>query len=149
MSLCQLTPRQFVEKYKLVPKMLREKMLAFVYQLPTTTSSTEMFYDDTFDDAFMYLRAYECWNKEEENYEELITDLEDNVYLGPSDAYRDIANKLMTCMRWKKKIVTADDVYIFRKNLMLRDIKDIVAYRFGNVGYERVRDHFYSICGVY
>jgi hypothetical protein len=146
---CKISPRRFVEKYKLVPKMLREKLLAFVYQMPRKTSSLDINYDDVFDDAFMYLRVYECWNKEEEHYDELVTDLEDNVCFRKSEVYYDIAKSLMNCMNWMKKNVTTEDVYKFRKNLILRDIKEVVAYRFGNVGYERARDHFYSLCGVF
>lgn len=149
MSLCQITPRQFVEKYKLIPKNLRQKLLSFVYQLPRNESSNELFYEDNYDDTFMYLHMYECLNKEVEDYQGLIHDLEDNVYLGKSKAYRDIANSLLNCLHWKNKLVTKEDVYKFRKNLMLRDIKEIVAYRFGNAGYEMTRDHFYSICMVY
>lgn len=149
MSLRNLYPREFVEKYKLIPKSLREKLLAFVYQMPRKTTSTNEYYDDNYDDTFMYLRAYECWNKDSEDYEGLIQDLEENVYLFDSEVYRDIANSLLNCMRWKSKPITKEDVYKFRKNLMLRDIKERVAYRFGNVGYERTRDHFYSLCDIF
>jgi hypothetical protein len=149
MSLRNLYPREFVEKYKLIPKNLREKLLAFVYQIPRKTTSTDEYYDDNYDNTFMYLRVYECWNKEVEDYEGLIQDLEDNVYLFNSEVYRDIANSLLNCMRWKSKPITKDDVYKFRKNLILRDIKERVAYRPGNVGYERTRDHFYSLCSVF
>ena len=149
MSLRNLYPREFVEKYKLIPKNLREKLLAFVYQIPRKTTSTDEYYDDNYDNTFMYLRVYECWNKEVEDYEGLIQDLEDNVYLFNSEVYRDIANSLLNCMRWKSKPITKDDVYKFRKNLILRDIKERVAYRLGNVGYERTRDHFYSLCSVF
>jgi secreted Zn-dependent insulinase-like peptidase len=146
---CKISPYQFVEKYKLVPKMLREKLLAFVYQLPRKTSSEDINYDDIFDDTFMYLRVYECWNKEEDHYDELVTDLENNVCFRKSKVYYDISKSLMDCMTFMKKKVTKEDLYKFRKNLLLRDIKEIVAYRFGNVGYERARDHFYSICEMY
>lgn len=149
MSFRQITPRQFVEKYKLVPKMLREKLLAFVYNLARNMSSNNINYDDIYDDTFIYLRVYECWNKEKEDYDELIYDLENNVWFERSEVYYDIARSLMNCMTWMNKKITKEDVYKFRKNLILRDIKERVAYRPGNVGYERTRDHFYSLCDVF
>lgn len=149
MSLYPINPKQFVEKYKLIPKNLRENLLAFVYQMPRNSSSNEEDYDEIYDNTFMYLRVYELWNKDNEDYRILRDDLETNVYFGASYVYADIANALLNCLRWKSKVITKEDVYRFRKNLILRDIKEIVAYRFGNVGYELARDHFYSLCKLY
>jgi hypothetical protein len=39
-----------------------------------------------------------------------------------------------------------EDIQLFRHKNMLREIRDVVAYRPGNPGYEQAKEHFESFC---
>lgn len=138
----EITPAQFVEKYKLIPKQLRFKLLESV--------SAQFFivYDewnqDIFDDAMDMLRWYE--NMEEENFTLLRSTLEDEVYLGDTVVYWDIAKTLLSRLNWYSHMwmFMSEDVQRFRHKNMLREIRDVVAYRPGNPGYEQTKAHFES-----
>lgn len=142
-SKMEITPAQFVEKYKLVPKQMRFRLLEFVSQ------QFGLIYDDwnqeIFDDAMNVLRWYE--NTEEENYTLLRCILEDDVYLGPCFIYDDIIKRLLSCLNWSSSMAMfmEEDVQRFRHKNMLREIRDVVAYRPGNPGYERSKEHFESL----
>jgi hypothetical protein len=140
----EINPSQFVEKYKLVPKQMRFRLIEFVSQ------QFGLIYDDwnqeIFDDALDTLRWYE--NNEEENYPLLRTILEDDVYLGPTFIYDDIAKRLLDCLKWSSfmAMFMNEDIQLFRHKNMLREIRDVVAYRPGNPGYEQAKEHFESFC---
>jgi hypothetical protein len=108
-----------------------------------------LIYDDwnqeIFDDAMNVLRWYE--NTEEENYTLLRGILEDDVYLGHHMVYCDIAKRLLNCLNWSSfmAMFMMEDVQIFRRKNMLREIRDVVAYRPGNPGYESVKEHFENL----
>lgn len=143
----EINPTQFVEKYKLIPKQLRFRFLDFVSQ------QFGLIYDDwnqeIFDDTMNVLRWYE--NTGEENYTLLRGILEDDVYVGHHMVYCDIAKRLLNCLNWSSfmAMFMMEDVQIFRhKNIrknMLREIRDVVAYRPGNPGYEETKEHFESL----
>lgn len=141
----EINPSQFVEKYKLVPKQMRFRLLEFVSQ------QFGLIYDDwnqeIFDDAMDVLRWYE--NTEEENYTLLRGILADDVYAGPQVVYDDIAKRMLSCLNWSSSMAMfgTEHVQKFRKKNMLREIRDVVAYRPGNIGYEKSKEHFEScIC---
>jgi len=139
----EITPAQFVEKYKLIPKQLRFKLLESV--------SAQFFivYDewnqDIFDDTMNMLRWYE--NTNEENFTLLTSTLQDEVYLGETFVYLDIAKSLLNHLNWYSHMTffMKEDVQTFRHKNMLREIKDVVAYRPGNPGYEQAKEHFESL----
>jgi len=139
----EINPSQFVEKYKLVPKQMRFRLLEFVSQ------QFGLIYDDwnqeIFDDAMDVLRWYE--NTEEENFTLLRGILADDVYAGPQVVYDDIAKRMLSCLNWSSSMAmfSSEVVQKFRKNNMLREIRDVVAYRPGNVGYEMCKEHFESL----
>lgn len=144
----ELNPSQFVEKYKLVPKQMRFRLLEFVSQ------QFGLIYDEwnqeIFDDAMGVLRWYE--STEEENFTLLRGILEDDVYVGPQVIYGDIAKRMLSCLKWSSfmAMFMMEDVQIFRhKNMhknMLREIREVVAYRPGNIGYENTKEHFEKCC---
>lgn len=141
----ELNPTKFVEKYKLIPKPMRFRLLEFVGQMPYTYDN-EMI-QEVFDDVFDILRWYENFCKVD-NYTMLKGILEDDVYLGPCPVYSDVARSLLNCLTYScflPKNYLYTSIVKFRHANIMKQIKDEVAYRPGNPGYDRTRLHFESL----
>lgn len=131
-------PAVFVEKYKLIPKQLRLQFLGHLRQMPYLYD--EELELDIFDDLMMILFFYET--VEEENYTYLRETLKDDVYLGDHRVYHDVISCLLRYLEWRVPLITYSDVMRFRKQAVLRQIENEVAFRPGNAGYEVYKEHF-------
>ena len=142
-SVTEISHVQFVEKYKLIPKQLRFQFLEFLRQMPY------MYNDDwnidIFDDLIDMLVLFDE-SADSDNYTYLTQTLCDEVYAGPCEIYHDVISCLLRYLQWKIPIITERDVIDFHKKSVLRQIREQVAYRPGNHGYELCREHFYSLC---
>ena len=139
-----INPREFVEKYKLVPKNHRLPLLDFFRQVPDVVTSHNEY--EIFEYAMANLTIYEKNHPDTENYTELINVLEDEVYLGSHMVYTDIANTFLTQLALFKVSIGLEQIVSFRRKLVMRDILERVAYRPGNPGYEKAMQHFHSLC---
>jgi len=150
-----LTAFEFVEKYKLIPRQLRFKILCdFEENLDLIERSPEfhqeydidsLFYDDVLDDLFDLLYRYDDFGEtyEDENWWWLTMNVDyicDTHY-----AFNDMINAMLKCLK-HYILVNFTDVVSFRKKSVFRQIKEEVAYRPGNPGFENSRDHFYALC---
>ena len=136
-----ISPVQFVEKYKLIPKQLRLKYLEFLRQMPYLYDDDDKL--DIFDDMMMILFLYEKQNSSD-NYLLLTDNLSEGVYAGPSQVYHDVSGCLLRYLQWQVPIITQKDVIQFQKKMVLKQISEEVAYRPGNCGYEKALESFMS-----
>jgi hypothetical protein len=136
-----ISPVQFVEKYKLIPKQLRLKYMEFLRQMPYLYDDDDKL--DIFDDLMLILFWYE---KEDsyDNYSLLSDTLRDDVYAGSSQVYHDVIGCLLRYLQWQVPIITQKDVLQFQKKMVLKQIREEVAYRPGNCGYEKALESFMS-----
>ena len=139
-----INPREFVEKYKLVPKNYRLPLLEFFGQVPDVVTSHNEY--ELFEYAMANLTTYEKNNPHTEKYTELIKVLEEEVYIGSHMVYTDIANTFLTQLALFKVSIGLEQIVSFRHKLVMRDILERVAYLPGNPGYEKAMQHFYSLC---
>lgn len=139
-----INPREFVEKYKLIPKNHRLPLLDFFRQVPDAVTSHNEY--EIFEDATAILTIYEKNHPDTENYTELIVMLQDEAYLGSHMVYTDLANTFLTQLMLFKFSIGLEQIVSFRHKLVMRDILERVAYRPGNPGYEKAMQHFYSLC---
>jgi len=139
-----ITPSQFVEKYKLVPKNFRVRFLEFFSLVPNMVTQHDEL--QIFDHVTAILYIYEKNHPDMENYPELINVLEEEAYLGDHMVYTDIANTFLEQIRLFKMSFGIEQIVSFRRKLVMRDILERVAYRPGNPGYEKSMEHFYSLC---
>lgn len=151
-----LTAFEFVEKYKLIPLQLRFKFLCdFEGNLDLIERSPEsqqednvngLFYEDILDDLFDLLYRYDDFGEtyEDENWWWLT--LHVDYICDAHYAFNDMINAMLKCMQVREKPVSLTDVVSFRKKSVLRQIKEEVAFRPGNPGFENSRDHFYALC---
>lgn len=149
-----LTANEFVEKYKLIPKQIRIKILCkFSKNSSLIECSPEykednvngLFYEDILEDLFDLLYRYDDFGEtyEDENWWWLTLYVD---YICDSHyAFNDMINTMLKYFKLEKK-VTLTDVVSFRKKSVLRQIKEEVAFRPGNPGFENSRDHFYALC---
>jgi hypothetical protein len=138
----EITPAEFVEKYKLIPQQLRHLFLQFLVQIP------DLYDDDWNMDIFSDIVTMLVWfDKDivEENYTVLTQVLVDEVYAGPCNVYYDVISCFLRYLNWKVPIITSRDVVEFHKRQVLKQIKSQVAYRPGNPGYEETKAHFESM----
>jgi len=141
-SSIDISPAQFVEKYKLIPQQLRSKFIEFLHQMP-------QLYDDDwnmdiFEDLMMIL-IFHDESDDNKNYTVLQQSLQDEVYLGKSIVYHDVITCLLRYLEWKFPLITQRDVIDFHKKRIIRQIKEEVAYRPGNPGYEETKRHFENL----
>jgi hypothetical protein len=141
-EIAQITPEEFVEKYKLIPKQLRIKFLEFLRQMPYIYDI-----DDWKLDVFDSLMLMLVWYDEDldyNNYTFLVESLKEDVYHEECQVYYDVIGCLLRYLKWKVPLITSRDVYAFHKLQMLKQIKEEVAYRPrpGNPGYESVKASF-------
>jgi hypothetical protein len=141
----EITPAEFVEKYKLIPQKLRHPFLQFLVQMPDL-------YDDKWDlDIFQDIVTMLAWfdkDEEEESYTVLTQVLVDEVYAGPCNVYYDVISCFLRYLNWKVPVITSRDVIEFHKRQVLKQIKSQVSYRPGNPGYEETKAHFESMCSI-
>jgi hypothetical protein len=138
----EIYPRDFIEKYKLVPKPLRFQYLEFLRQMPYIYDEGDLELD-IFDDLMLFLFTYETQG--EENYDDLLNTLQEHVFSEKTVVYNDVAECLVRYLQWKVPVITYREVMEYRKKQICRQIKEDVAYRPGNVGYEITKEHFESL----
>ena len=138
----QIYPIDFIEKYKLVPKPLRLQYLEFLRQMPYMYDEGDLELD-IFDDLMLFLFTYETHG--EENYDDLLNTLQEHVFSEKTVVYNDVAECLVRYLQWKVPVITYREVIEYRKKQICRQIKEDVAYRPGNVGYEITKEHFESL----
>lgn len=103
-------------------------------------------YNDIFDSLILTLIGYEASHDDHEvDYDDLELMLEEYVYAGACVVYYDVATKLLTLLQMRTPMITFTDITKFNKKKVLQQIKDEVAYRPGNVGYEKTKEHFENI----
>lgn len=139
----EISPAEFVEKYKLIPQQLRHQFLQFLVQMP------DLYDDDWNMDIFSDIITVLAWfdkDEEEENYTVLTQVLIDDVYAGPCNVYHDVISCFLRYLNWKVPMITNRDVIEFHKRQVLKQIRNQVAYRPGNPGYEETKAHFESLC---
>lgn len=142
MDSIDISPAQFVEKYKLIPQQLRSKFIGFLRQMP-------QLYDDNwnmdiFEDLMMIL-IFHDQSIDNKNYTVLVQSLQDEVYLGKSIVYHDVITCLLRYLEWMIPLITQRDVIDFYKKRIIRQIKEEVSYRPGNPGYEESKRHFENL----
>lgn len=114
MNQSHICPREFVEKYKLVPKQLRLKFISFIsthiehierstpdcwkFWNNTDAKSYEEEYENFCTELFWLLNDYE--QQEQDDYEMLFTMLHENVYAGRLSVFTDVANAFIRYMKW-------------------------------------------------
>lgn len=138
----KIYPVDFIEKYKLVPKPLRLQYLEFLRQMPYMYDEGDLELD-IFDDLMLFLFTYETHG--EENYDDLLNTLLEHVFSEKTVVYNDVAGCLIRYLQWKVPVITQREVMEYRKKQICKQIKQEVAYRPGNVGYERTKQHFESL----
>lgn len=138
----KIYPIDFIEKYKLVSKPLRLQYLEFLRQMPYMYDEGDLELD-IFDDLMIFLFTYETQGKE--NYDELLNILVGNVFFDKTVVYNDVAGCLIRYLQWKVPVITYREVMEYRKKQVCRQIKEDVAYRPSNVGYEMTKEHFESL----
>lgn len=146
-----LTSSEFVEKYKLIPRQLRLKILCdFEENLDLIEQTSEdeqedktgnIFYDDILDDLFELLYRYDDFGETYEDENWLWLNLYVDYICDAHYVFNDLINAMLKSLK-NKNIVTLSDVVTFKKRSVLRQIKEEVAYRPGNSGFEKARDHF-------
>ena len=139
----QINPIQFVEKYKLIPKQLRFQFLEFLKQMPYMKYSDDLdiaIFEDLINMLVFHDESADC-----DNYTYL-TQILCDVYSGPCEVYHDVISCLLRYLQWKIPMITERDVIEFNKKSLLRQIREVVAYRPGNHGYELCKAHFESLC---
>ena len=139
----QISYVDFVEKYKLIPKQLRLKYLEFLRQMPYLYDDGDEKLD-IFDDMMLILFWYDN-DSACENYLLLSDTLRDDVYAGQCQVYHDVIECLLRYHKWKVPMITQRDVIEFHKRQVLFQIKNEVAFRPGNIGYEKVKEHYESL----
>jgi hypothetical protein len=139
----QISYVDFVEKYKLIPKQLRIKYLEFLRQMPYLYDEDSKNLD-IFDDMMLILFWYDN-DSACDNYLLLSDTLRDDVYAGPCQVYHDVIECLLRYHKWKVPMITQRDVIEFHKRQVLFQIKNDVAFRPGNIGYEKVKEHYESL----
>jgi hypothetical protein len=135
-----MSTSEFIDKYKLIPKNLRIKFIDYMYTIIKKFNII-----DKLDMTFILdtICMYEKDNINYDNYSELGWLLLETIENDNSYSYKYIAN----CLRYyisKNKIINQKDIFSFRKKMILKSIREEVAYRPGNVGYEKARDNFYK-----
>jgi hypothetical protein len=138
----EISHAQFVEKYKLIPKQLRLKYLEFLRQMPYLYDDDDKL--DIFDDLMLIL----FWYDHEDacnNYQLLSNTLRDDVYAGHCQVYYDVIGCLLRYLQWQVPMITQKDVLEFRKKMVVRQIREEVAYRPGKCGYEKAFEHFMTL----
>ena len=138
----EIYPRDFIEKYKLVPKPLRLQYLEFLRQMPYMYDEGDLELD-IFDDLMLFLFTYETHG--EENYDDLLNTLLEHVFSEKTVVYNDVAACLVRYLEWKVPVITYREVMEYRKKQIFRQIKQDVAYKPGNIGYEMTKQHFESL----
>jgi len=156
---------QFAEKYKLIPKQLRstfltlleddntdiiiEKTIDCYHDDEKLEDCFNLFYEDVLDDILDVLYTYEDYGHmyEDENWLYLIIEL-DNI-CDCHYAFNDVIIALLKYLQSLQKPITLSDVVKFRNKAVLKQIKQEVAYRPGNIGYEYVRDRFLLNCSYF
>ena len=136
---CVYSPTQFVSKYKLISQPLRLKCISQLREMPYLYDDDELL--NIYDDLIINL----CWFEKcvsGKNYKILLTALKEDVYRKKSKIYYDVMTNLLNFFHNKQPIVTPRDVVKFNKKHVIRQIKEEVAYRPGNVGYEKTKEHF-------
>lgn len=136
----KISASAFVEKYKLIPTQLRRQYLDFLREMPYMYDE-EDWKLDVFDDLIMNLVMF----GDSDDYEFLEDTLVDNVMAFDNQVYYDVISCLLRYLKWMVPIITHQDVLIFHKRQVLRQIKEDVAYRPGNVGYDETKLHFESM----
>lgn len=135
----EITAFEFVEKYKLIPKKFRKK---FTYSSPSIYEDEFDFY--IFDNLITILRWHQsCTNGT--NYKRLEEGIIEEVYYGKTRVYNDVITHMINCLKQKTKI-KYEDIIKFRKKQILKQIKNEVAYRPGNPGYELAKSNFERLC---
>jgi hypothetical protein len=148
-----LTSLEFVEKYKLIPRQLRLKILCnfeenmdLIERSPDSQHDNfDLFYYEVLDDLFDLLYRYDDFGDTYEDENWLWLSLYVDYICDEHYAFNDLINAMLKCLELVKP-VTLIDVVSFRKKLVFRQIKEEVAYRPGNAGFENARDHFYMLC---
>ena len=141
-SSIKITPVQFVEKYKLIPQQLRFQFIEFLRQMPQLYDDD--WNTDIFDDLMMTL-VFHDESDDNKNYTFLQQSLQDEVYFGKCVVYHDVITCLLRYLEWKFPLITQRDVIDFHKKRIIRQIKEEVAYRPGNPGYEETKRHFENL----
>lgn len=136
---------QFIEKYKLIPIQLRSKFLGFLREMPYLYDIDDELLDK-FDDLMLVLVSYNHDNNID--YEELDNNIKEVVSSGKCKVYNDVIECLLRYLEWKIPVITQRDVIEFRKKQIFRQIREEVAYRPGNVGYEITKQHYESLCSL-
>lgn len=135
----------FVKKYQLVPRPLRREFLDQIRNTPPVYNNDGND-DDVFDNLILTLIGYEASHDDHEvDYDDLELMLEEYVYAGACVVYYDVATKLLSFLKDRTPMITFTDIIKFNKKKVLQQIKDDVAYRPGNVGYEQTKEHFESL----
>ena len=149
-----LTAFEFVEKYKLIPRQLRLKILYdFEENMGLIERSPEsqhdnfdgFFYYEVLDDLFDLLYRYDDFGDTYEDENWLWLTLYIDYICDAHYAFNDLINSMLKCLK-HYILVNFTDVVSFRKKSVFRQIKEEVAYRPGNPGFENSRDHFYALC---
>jgi hypothetical protein len=91
----------------------------------------------------LFLFTYE--KQSEEDYDELHYTLVIDVYPEKTKVYYDVAVCMLNYLQWKVPVITYREVIEYRKKQIFRQIKEEVAYRPGNAGYEIVKEHYESL----
>ncbi len=135
-----LSTSQFIDKYKLIPKNLRKNFLDYTYSIIKKGNIID---ELSIHFILDILYLYEKDNEYSDNNTELNFLLLETIESDGSYFYSYLTDTLKYYMN-KNKIVTEHDIFSFRKKVMLKSIKEEVAYRPGNIGYEILKEHFYS-----
>jgi hypothetical protein len=141
----EISPAEFVEKYKLIPQQLRHQFLQFLVQMP------DLYDDDWNMDIFSDIITVLSWFDKDtvaENYTVLTQVLVDDVYAGSCNVYHDVISCFLRYLNWKVPMITSRDVMEFHKRQVLKQIRNQVAYRPDNPGYEETKAHFESLCSM-
>lgn len=142
-----MKPSEFIEKYKLIPKNLRLyfiKFFQFIQHTQETYTSQDHF--EIIKDCFNTLEIYENLHKQD-NFTFLKNMLVDEVYAGNNVCYENISKRLLYCLYLERKYMDFENGFyeFIRKNSykkVLNEIKDLIAYLPGNIGYEEAMERF-------
>lgn len=141
----EITPFQFVEKYKLIPKKFRKKFT-------NSTKKISLIYDNDQDlNIFNNLIIILKWHQSctsGTNYEKLKHGIDNEVWRWKSRVFNDVIIYLLESLK-QKTIITYKNIIMFRKKQVINQINEIVSYRVGNPGYELAKTHFESLSLLY
>lgn len=137
----EISPEDFIHKYKLIPKPSRKFLLNTCQDYDHYEKMYGLFWLDIVYDIYDSLLLYEAINDEDYDY---LKDLLLSIYPIKSGVYNEIMHDLMDAFREMSVDINKDTIFKFNFNNVIKTINNEVAYRPGNYGYEKVFESFKS-----